>query len=95
MDRLASNPGDEAVDEQLARTEGEDLRRVMLGKAMAGLSERDRYILDLRHLQEEPVTLRELGEQLGVSKERVRQLENRAVEEVRKSLSRNPAFQGL
>jgi RNA polymerase sigma-32 factor len=95
MDRLASHPGDEAVDEALARTEVEELRRTLLGSAMGRLNERDRHILDQRHLRDEPLTLRELGEQLGVSKERVRQLESRAVEEVRKSLTRNQQFQSL
>ena len=39
--------------------------------------ERERRILDERLLAEEPVTLQELGEEFGVSRERVRQLEAR------------------
>ena len=47
------------------------------------LAERDREILDRRVLAEDPVTLAELGEEFGVSRERVRQLEARLVDRLR------------
>jgi len=56
-----------------------DRRRFMLRDAVGQLPERERAIVEARHLTDEPVTLSELGEQMGISKERVRQLEERAL----------------
>ncbi len=72
---------DETVDTESFVLERLDLarrRRVLLA-ALADLPERERKIITLRHLSDEPRTLCELGAQLGVSKERVRQLEERAL----------------
>lgn len=54
-----------------------------LARALQKLRGRDRAIFEARHLQEEQPTLDELGRQLGVSKERVRQIEMRALNRVR------------
>ncbi|MDX1425896.1 MAG: sigma-70 family RNA polymerase sigma factor, partial [Kiloniellales bacterium] len=61
-------------------------RRALLGEAMAGLSPRERHILRERKLSEDPRTLRELSEQYGISRERVRQIEARAVERLREAM---------
>jgi RNA polymerase sigma-32 factor len=56
------------------------IRRVFLENVQEfskGCDERERRILDERLLAEEPVTLQDLGEEFGVSRERVRQLEAR------------------
>jgi len=58
-----------------------------LRRALDQLEERERFILVARHLQEDAVTLRELGDRLGISKERVRQLENRALESLRSCMA--------
>lgn len=60
--------------------------RDWLAKAMAGLNPRERHIVAERKLREEPRTLESLGEELGLSKERVRQLEAAAFAKMRKSL---------
>ncbi len=57
--------------------------------ALLELPERERRIIQRRLLQDEPATLEELGRELGVSKERVRQLERRALEKLRASLDRH------
>lgn len=46
---------------------------------MQGLNEKETKVIELRHLMETPLTLTEAGAQLGVSAERVRQLEKRAL----------------
>ena len=54
-----------------------------LNEALTQLSDREQRIIRERRLQEEGATLEELGKSLGVSKERVRQLEQRAMEKLR------------
>ena len=54
--------------------------------ALNGLNERERFIVRERKLREESRTLESLGNELGLSKERVRQLEAAAFLKMRKSL---------
>lgn len=61
-------------------------RRALLGEAMAGLSARERHILQERKLSDEPQTLEQLSEQYGISRERVRQIEARAIERLREAM---------
>lgn len=62
-------------------------RRVRwLHAAFKVLSEREMNILRERRLSDESATLESLGEKLGISKERVRQIENRALEKLKKVL---------
>ncbi|MEY2955843.1 MAG: RNA polymerase factor sigma-32 [Gemmobacter sp.] len=54
--------------------------------ALRALNARERYIVTERKLREEPRTLESLGQELGLSKERVRQLEAAAFAKMRRSL---------
>jgi RNA polymerase sigma-32 factor len=58
-----------------------------LEEVVATLDDRDRTIFDERLMAEEPITLRELGDRFGVSRERARQLENRLKERLRPHFS--------
>ena len=58
-------------------------RRDLLTEALMALPSRERRIVVERHLADDPRTLTELGAQLGISKERVRQLEERALARMR------------
>ncbi|MDX8401385.1 MAG: RNA polymerase factor sigma-32 [Mariprofundaceae bacterium] len=58
-------------------------RRKALEQAMRALPERDRAIIERRHRREPPATLKELAEEFGISIERVRQLESRAMKRLR------------
>ena len=60
--------------------------RGWLVNAMQGLNARERYIVAERKLKDEGRTLESLGEELGLSKERVRQLEAAAFAKMRRSL---------
>ncbi|MEO0635995.1 MAG: RNA polymerase factor sigma-32 [Pseudomonadota bacterium] len=57
-----------------------------LQDALSVLNERELKIVSERRLQEEGATLESLGNKLGISKERVRQIENRALEKLRDAL---------
>jgi RNA polymerase sigma-32 factor len=61
-------------------------RSQWLGEALGELSPRERTIIEERRMNDEVVTLEDLGKQLGISKERVRQLEQRAMDKLKASL---------
>ncbi|GAA0308388.1 RNA polymerase factor sigma-32 [Rhodovulum strictum] len=68
--------------------------RGWLVNALSELNERERFIVQERKLRDEPRTLESLGNELGLSKERVRQLEAAAFGKMRKSLeARAPEVQ--
>jgi RNA polymerase sigma-32 factor len=69
-----------------------DLRETFMSQVKAfaeTLDERERLIMQERVLAEEPRTLQEIGDELGVTRERVRQLEKRLVERLREYLRAN------
>ena len=65
-----------------------ETRSRWLGEALRELSPREQTIIRQRRLKEDGATLAELGRVLGVSKERVRQLEHRALLKLRESMRR-------
>jgi RNA polymerase sigma-32 factor len=89
MDFLAS---DEPVPVEVVGDAMDAQRRSQwLNLALDSLNERELKIIRERRLREEGATLEVLGRKLGISKERVRQIENRAIEKLRAALVRiNP-----
>ncbi|MDP6389115.1 MAG: RNA polymerase factor sigma-32 [Alphaproteobacteria bacterium] len=65
-----------------------EVRTRWIGDALEELSPREQTIIRQRRLKEDGATLEELGKVLGVSKERVRQLEHRALGKIKKSINR-------
>ncbi|MDF3023914.1 MAG: rpoH [Alphaproteobacteria bacterium] len=61
-------------------------RSTWLNQALGELSDRERTIIEERRMNDDVVTLEDLGKQLGISKERVRQLEQRAMEKLKSSI---------
>ena len=72
----------------VARTQETEFRQKYLKDAMFQLSERERHIFTERRLKEDPITLEKLGEHYGISRERIRQLENRAYTKVQTIIHR-------
>ena len=73
-------------ESRLAESEQSENRHKALGAALTVLNERERRIFEARRLADEPITLEELAEEFGVSRERVRQIEVRAFEKVQKAV---------
>jgi len=69
-----------------AASEEQTIRNDLLKKALSTLPEREKHILSERHLRDDPPTLEELGQDYGLSRERIRQLEARALDRVRKAM---------
>lgn len=70
------------------------MRSKWLAEALGELSPRERAIIAQRRLREDGATLEELGRALGVSKERVRQLEHRALMKLRASMMKRVQVSG-
>jgi RNA polymerase sigma-32 factor len=81
----------ESQESRLAASEELDNRRSALSEALSVLNERERRIFEARRLADDPVTLEELAEEFGVSRERVRQIEVRAFEKVQKAVKNRVA----
>ena len=73
-------------NQEVKFVENEDLsrRRALLGFAISQLNEREREIFNSRRVLEEQLTLEQLAEKYGVSRERIRQIEVRAFEKVQR-----------
>ena len=89
MDFLRSN--EPLQDEVVGEAIDEERRSGWLRAALHVLNERELKIIRERRLTDDGATLESLGTRLGISKERVRQIENRALEKLRAALVReNP-----
>lgn len=79
---------DDEIDQETALGESQELgeRLGMLKDAMSVLNEREAQIFEARRLSEKPLTLEELSQEHGVSRERIRQIEVRAFEKVQEAV---------
>ena len=74
------------VEEILARAELKDMFRQKLNEFRQDLNDKEMDILDLRLLAEKPLTLQEIGARHSISRERVRQIEDRLIKKLRQFL---------
>jgi len=85
-------------DQVVEATLDGERRHGLIGRSMAKLTPRERSVIEARRLADDPVTLEALGVQMGVSKERVRQIEQAALAKMRASIERevgDPVAAGL
>ncbi|MDI7864870.1 RNA polymerase factor sigma-32 [Rhizobiaceae bacterium n13] len=91
LDMLASDAP--LPDELVTDLIDSERRHNWLNSALAHLNDREMKIIQARRLAEDGATLEELGIDLGISKERVRQIESRALEKLKAALIHSdPAF---
>ena len=84
VDFVASaEPG---ADDELGGAEEQAMVSGRVGAALARLDKRERFIIEQRVMSDRPLTLKELGEHFGFSRERARQLEIRAKEKLKQEL---------
>lgn len=92
-DTMASELQDLIVDERpnpeilVSGVRDSELRSEILREAMASLTPREYTIIQKRRLVDDGATLESLGKYFGVSKERVRQLENRALSKLKDNIT--------
>ena len=75
---------DETIEKKLGDSEDLALKKKLLAEALKTLNEREQVILQKRYLTEHPQTLEDLGVEFHISRERVRQIETKAFEKVKK-----------
>lgn len=74
---------EEALDDRLADLENLEILKEKLGDFIKGLKPRDQEIFKKRLLSEVPESLQSIGNQYGVSRERIRQVEERLIEQLK------------
>ena len=77
-------------EDMLIRSQDSQIQRNEISKALARLSERERYIITHRIMSDNPLTLREIGDTFHVSRERIRQIEKEALTKLRREMQNAP-----
>jgi RNA polymerase sigma-32 factor len=83
---LQSEADPHAVDEELGHREQLMQLSGVIEELRPSLNEREQFLLDARVLADEPLTLQEIGDKYGTTREAVRQMENRLVAKIKKLL---------
>ena len=79
---------DKELDHELKFAQQEEMknRKDLLGESIKILNDREREILYSRRLNDEPITLEDLSKKYKISRERIRQIENKAFEKLQKHM---------
>lgn len=81
--------GEPGVDEALGHMEEMEVLKANLEKIRPSLNEKETFILEKRLLSDEPLTLQEIGEHYGVTREAVRQIEARLIGKIRAAVTQS------
>lgn len=82
--------GTAAPDEELSRQEEIENLKESIEDLRKDLSDREKIILEERLLADEPLTLQEIGEKYGITREAVRQMEARLMKKIKEKVSGKP-----
>lgn len=74
---------DDSAEDQVAKKEIESLLHEKVAEFTKGLNERELDIFEKRIFSDQPATLQEIGEQYGISRERVRQIEKNIIKKMK------------
>ena len=79
---------DKSMDQELSFAHNEEMkqRKDLLKNSLEILNQREREILNYRRLADQPVTLEKLSRKYKISRERIRQIENKAFEKIQKHM---------
>ena len=79
---------DKTMDQEFTLSQNQELeeRKNLLQESMIILNDREKEILNYRRLSEKPSTLEELSKKYKISRERIRQIENKAFEKIQKHM---------
>lgn len=80
---LQRNVNDQPLDDLLAKEEQLEILKQKIEEIRPELSEREKIILDERILNDDPLTLQEIGEKYGITREAVRQMEARLMKKIK------------
>jgi RNA polymerase sigma-32 factor len=83
---LQSEADPSAMDDNYGRKEELAILSEKIEALRPTLNEKEKFLLDARVLSDEPMTLQEIGDKYGTTREAVRQMENRLLEKIRKSV---------
>ena len=79
---------DKSMDQELSFAHNEEMeqRKDLLKNSLEILNQREREILNYRRLVDQPITLEKLSRKYKISRERIRQIENKAFEKIQKHM---------
>lgn len=83
---LQKNVNDQPLDEKLAHDEQLEILKKKIEEIRPDLSPREIIILDERILNDDPLTLQEIGEKYGITREAVRQMEARLMKKIKNKM---------
>lgn len=83
---LQKNVNEQPLDEVLAHEEQLEILKKKIEEIRPDLSDREKIILDERILNDDPLTLQEIGEKYGITREAVRQMEARLMKKIKSKM---------
>nr|BFD68413.1 hypothetical protein HAGR004_34350 [Bdellovibrio sp. HAGR004] len=86
---LQRHQSDQPLDEALAHNEQLEILKQKIEEIRPELSDREKIILDERILNDDPLTLQEIGEKYGITREAVRQMEARLMKKIKAKMEEN------
>ncbi len=76
----------ENIEERISKQEEDSVLKQTVSQVVKTLPEREQYIIKFRVMSDNPLSLQEIGEKYSISKERVRQLEQKALTKLKHSI---------